>query len=270
MKMTTLLVIDASGKLSPDAEFILSRPDRHGSFEMCDRVWKTGKRPLTEFDRTVLIVARAHGQVGRTYLPVSATHTDVRLRLHRAPDATLTGCVTDEFGRPVSGATIAYKPLGPWVSFPWRPPLLLGQIVTTSDRAGRFTLTNVWPEEPGWLAVGKVGWTGTQVPLKPRAGRKLTVSPRLTHSRLSVAGRILDASGRPVAQARITADGSATRVQSLTDNQGRFHVRGVEPGFCALTAADATGRRTGFARLLFPGSRNTDIVVTVREWPHSR
>ncbi len=122
MKMTTLLVIDASGKRTPDAEFIVSRPDRHGSFEMCDRVWKTGKRPLTEFDRTVLIVARAHGQVGRTYLPVSATHTDVRLRLHRAPDATLTGCVTDELGKPISGATIAYKPLGPWLFFPGGHP----------------------------------------------------------------------------------------------------------------------------------------------------
>jgi hypothetical protein len=60
---------------------------------------------------------------------------------------------------------------------------------------------------------------------------------------ISVSGRVVDAHGKPLREARITVEG--TSLAATTDREGRYHLEGVTPG--ATIVIDHEGFQTGVA-----------------------
>jgi protocatechuate 3,4-dioxygenase beta subunit len=154
---------------------------------------------------------------------------DLRLDL----GATVTGRVTvaGSGGLPIEGATVEIQP----VAFPTAGtiPGRESGLVATSDAGGYFEARNV-PE--GSITISAVA-DGYAI------DRKLNVQVERSARNdfvfelqrgLSIAGIVVDATGKPVAQARLTARALSSKKpmqrEVASDERGRFDIDGLLPG----------------------------------------
>ena len=148
----------------------------------------------------------------------------------------ITGVVVDPDDRPVAGATIILARSG---------AINVGRPYGRSDSQGRFTVPNV---EKGLRSIGAraPGWAPTpMILLIAKEGEKHELKLRFSNRGGAVAGIVLDPENKPVEGALVKVGGRRTRqfptedghnaseagpVQTRTNAEGRFEVKGLYPG----------------------------------------
>lgn len=161
--------------------------------------------------------------------------------------AAVTGRVLEDADRPVVGATVRAL----------APGSLEEHGVATTDAGGRFAL--------GALPTGAVrlyvhsgrhrpAWIGPIV--LPRPGEAEEVLVRLRAGR-TLAGRVLDGEGRPVAGAHVGVNDEGARLVS-TDASGRFELAGLGDRPVNLFAT-ATGFAPRHLQAVKPGGRAVEL-----------
>ena len=81
-----------------------------------------------------------------------------------------------------------------------------------------------------------------------------------------IAGTVLDAAGKPVAQARVyfsSAPGPIPDIAAMTDSAGRFKLSAPQPGTYEISARSEASN-TGSARVIVAGA---DATVEIRLKP---
>jgi RNA polymerase sigma-70 factor (ECF subfamily) len=156
-------------------------------------------RPATDAQGVALLEGLAPGHVYVQVLDVSDPHVELRageeaslaVSVHRR--ARVRGRVVDAAGQPVSGAEI-WKSTGGNYTF--------GSVVTTSDARGEFVVHGT----PSYLGARKEGYAPSYL-LDPRPadGREATIELRLDRAGARISGRVVDASGAPIAGALVLA-----------------------------------------------------------------
>ncbi|MEM1177046.1 MAG: carboxypeptidase regulatory-like domain-containing protein [Acidobacteriota bacterium] len=189
---------------------------------------------------------------------ITATAEDGPVEFRLEPELEVRGRVVDTEGRPIHDAGVAFS----------RGSLSLG---TRTDEDGRFQHRTV----PGRFRLVAGGpnhrqWVRNNVKLEPgMADLEITLE-----TGLSMSGRVLDPSGRPVEGAKLALALSSNSVLALhdsTDPQGRFFVGGLEAGPSTIEARHPTW---GFAsteveltesvadlEIRFPGGAEVSGVV---------
>ncbi|MBI5092826.1 MAG: carboxypeptidase regulatory-like domain-containing protein [Candidatus Hydrogenedentes bacterium] len=113
---------------------------------------------------------------------------------------------------------------------------------TTSDDAGRFVLENLPPNQSiGLLAKSKDAVSDLATAVTPQAPPSEEVLLTLV-SGSTIAGRVLDQSGRPIAGAGVCAERAdpssfELSLSAFTDAKGAYRLQGLPPGSYALWAA---------------------------------
>lgn len=179
----------------------------------------------------------------------------VTLRLKENVPGTLTGRVLDAAGRPIAGAKAS---LAEWV---YDSGTGRGQVVT--DAQGRYTFAALWPNSRYSVhaEADGYGYAWTQLD-ELRPGQTAEVAPLVLETAdQSVAGRVVDAKGAPVAGATVYLEGHSTRQQSqTTDQKGRFRFKGAVAETVELQCN--IGNRGQFDRQKVPaGSMNVLLVL---------
>lgn len=145
--------------------------------------------------------------------------------------ATLSGVVVDEDGDPVAGASIGIRAQGGGLGG------LGGSFASgNSDEEGRFTVQNVPPGDLVVTVSARGFQTLEKTGLQVERGQDLEDQRFVLEPGALVAGRVLDASGRPVPEAlvQVLQDDSARRLgrfsSASSDADGNYLLEGVSPG----------------------------------------
>ncbi|MCP3962088.1 MAG: carboxypeptidase regulatory-like domain-containing protein [bacterium] len=203
------------------------------------------------------------------------------IRLRRP--AILSGRVVDAEEQPLAGVAIEYhRKLPAAMSRDWLP-----SPGGESDSRGGFRL-EVPPElDPGFFfRFRKEGYRLRLVEpdLEPGEGGKKLKAPVVLEATLTVAGRVSDPDGTPVADANVVLDPDeqthvGTHVRT-TATEGRFRFADVEPGRHRLevtaqgfllasaeaeVAATSHGREPGEVSITLEPAETRDLVLTVRD-----
>lgn len=116
-----------------------------------------------------------------------------------------------------------------------------------TDDDGRFELTGVEAGEIALQAVGADGGLATREGLELPAGGVLEGVELRFEPGGSIAGRVVDADGRPLRDALIDLEGTAGRSRggliAMSDGDGQFRLSGVPPGRQTVTAERHPYRR---------------------------
>lgn len=114
--------------------------------------------------------------------------------------------------------------------------------------AGKYIVEKTLPERmPIEATVEIVEGRTTRLTLTAKHGARLT-------------GQVVDAAGKPVAEASVLCTARNDSVQ--TDEQGRFELKGVKPGEVELFAVSREGAQTDKVKLTAPA---TDVVLKLPE-----
>jgi protocatechuate 3,4-dioxygenase beta subunit len=111
--------------------------------------------------------------------------------------------------------------------------------------------------------------TGAEVMPRPQPVAKRTLQPQTASA--GVAGRVIDAAGRPVAGAIIflrdlaTAETPIGWLRAITDAAGYFRVDGLLPGFYSLVALDEGSHGTATQRLPLLGDATARLQLILSE-----
>lgn len=176
------------------------------------------------------ISAGAHGFLDQTVSKTVAGDLEVDFVLERAVE--VNGMVSDESGRPVAGAQLSATSSDDLPGF--------ADSTATTD-GGVFSLNQMRPGTFELLAVAD-GFLATTVKITaPADGLTVVLSDGAT-----VSGTVTESDGRPVQGAHVYAapgrsdDGVAHvdygRKRVLSDDEGRFEIRGLKHGPHTLTA----------------------------------
>ncbi|MBL8693698.1 MAG: carboxypeptidase regulatory-like domain-containing protein [Planctomycetes bacterium] len=243
--------------------------DREGRFRITD----------VPIGKTLMLRARGQGRLqGELQLaPLGKgeTRTVPDLALH--PGAQLEGRVTDSQGAPVANARVMVRRPRPTggpsfvVATPGAPML---DIEATTDAQGRYKFDAIPPKEPVQVSAllrGKVGATGETI--EPALGSPNVLPDLVLKDGREVTGRVVDRSGRPVADADVTYRRGVVRDFVLDDvfgdnrmrsgADGKFRITGLDDRPLSVTARSADGRMVGRKRNVTPGT--TDLDVTIEE-----
>jgi RNA polymerase sigma factor (sigma-70 family) len=253
--------------LGPNLQFNIDANTLH------EETLRTNERGEFQLDRldpkTDIRVRAGHRDAFMTKLLVLRPDPakPVTLRLVKGTALSLRGRVRDPAGKPVSGARVQVWVRRPVPSQFLSTPRLVafdGDVVVRTDAQGRFETPRELepdgeyrviveadgapPEPSGWLPVG---------------GERPLAFPELTVRRArTVAGRVLDRRGQPVAGARVLQVGDRKRVTTTTDGEGRFTLPSVPDGAAPLFVEKAGFRFHGQA-----DATVTDIVLTRADEP---
>jgi protocatechuate 3,4-dioxygenase beta subunit/thiol-disulfide isomerase/thioredoxin len=170
------------------------------------------------------VTLRARHESMATIEGTAATAGDeVTLRLRRDGLVTLSGHVTDTSGGPIAGAEVTL------LEGTYENSQSVAKTVT--DRQGGYAFPSLWADARYSVHATAEGYgqshSGENDGLRPGETRPLEPLV-LRKADRSVAGRVVDASGDPVAGATVRISGSETNDGSqATDGEGRFRFDGV-------------------------------------------
>lgn len=223
-------VVDAEGRPLPDVEIWLPST-------IAEKLGRAERRPAAVSGPDGLVTVPIGGDTLTVcpagWLPVehrpsSLSGKPVEIRLQRA--ARMVGQVVDAQGEPVPGVHVTAQRAG-WATgcviiSPPQPCAGNPNYRTGyTDAEGRFVFESL---EPGWFEVSvsdgdrlqKVRWHG----MAGESGSEVEFA--LTRKRVPVAGRVVDADGKPVEGAQVSLGGS----EVSTDAAGAFRVSRVFTG----------------------------------------
>ncbi|MBN2578797.1 MAG: carboxypeptidase regulatory-like domain-containing protein [Pirellulales bacterium] len=228
------LVVDASGKPVAGAQIFTTdfnpqsdapeflRSDAAGKFTLSNR---NPREDVTLLARSEKLAAE----------PVRVTPVmqkgPVRLVLSEKTTFTLRGTAVDDDGRPLAEAEISLgMPRYLYYSYQMQK---IGKI--KPDAEGRFTVGGLWPKKTYHLLFKAAGHESAGENVHETAAKAGTVHDFgkivLRDSQGMVAGRVVDAKGKPVAGARVfnLGDGAAP-METRSDDAGRFRLSGFFKG----------------------------------------
>jgi thiol-disulfide isomerase/thioredoxin/protocatechuate 3,4-dioxygenase beta subunit len=217
-------VLGPDGKPVADAEVIVVSSDGMHPGTTTRRTDASGAFTL-EADlvaRSVTVRAR-HAGMATVEETLATGGDEVTLRLQSNALGTLSGRVADAAGNPIAGAEVSVH----------ERTAVSGREGDTAltDEQGRYLFPTVWPNALYTIYVTAEGYGEKSCePIDGlRPGETRALEPlTLRKADRSVAGRVVDASGDPVAGATIWIEGRETRNQSLTtDREGHFRRDGV-------------------------------------------
>ena len=178
-----------------------------------------------------------------------------------APGGRLTGTVVDSSGRPVPDFEVTANPesSGDWTS---------DTVHDAED--GRFTLEDLAPGTYAVEVSARDHATAAVSGVKLVAGQARDVGRIRLERGGTVRGEVKDASGRPVAGARLSAHQRSDLYRTRTDDPttdagGRFEIRGLAAGTAELHARHpryATGRATVE---VVPGAAPAEVQIVLEE-----
>ena len=213
--------------------------------------------------------------------PVDATILTEEPLLLRAPigpsptkvvEAIMSGTVVDNDGRPVEGAqvTILIESDGAVGPGGGRSMTQRRQSLTT-DRLGRFHLSAPFANGTRYRAIVEPGKfaIAASAPLTPEDTSTVSFTPIAVHRLRSIAGRVLDTDGHPVAGAAVLNwSNQAPATSAVTGASGHFHLDSL-PRTGAFLFVEAPGYR--FHGTTPNAARSTiDIVIRRDDQPPER
>ena len=257
-------VVDPRGEPVAGAE--IWGQGRHRSWPNAERLARTdstGRFHVRGFAGNGVLGARAAGHLPSVTLEVRSMPVDERghktatLELGEA-GGRVSGHVLDPDGRPVAGASVHAGPRGGgMVQLPdGRWALEPGPAPARTDAQGAFLLhgdVSAGTHEVTVVARGYPAWQGEVVVVD---GTTTSLDVRLEHP-ASIAGRVVDAGGRPVAGARVLAAKESPGghyfhrfppSEARSDEDGRFTVTWLAPGERELNASVPDRPQLGKAR----------------------
>lgn len=162
---------------------------------------------------------------GSGWAPTSTTATAADGRTVQAPDIVLAfgaiaGCVKDNLGNPVSGATISITN-SPYTS-------------TTTDADGNYTLSNLAPYNH--LTASKPGHVSVSQAVSVSGGQTTTCNLTLVRTG-SITGFVKDNLGRPISQISVSA---CSYGAGTTDSSGAYLITNVTPGTYSFVVSDTS------------------------------
>jgi len=188
----------------------------------------------------------------------------------QTPGGSVNGVVQGATGQPVAGATVVLRL--PQVSDTTGETFLDDFASATTDATGHFAFDYVQIRTGAVFqlqaADPATGYDGEAYGQIKTQGQVLTVNVILL-GRGDVAGRVVDGSGNPIANAYVTADsvfykGTKNHASTNTALDGTFRVQGLPVGAVQLWAIDPITRRTAFQTAAIPtagGTANTTITI---------
>lgn len=134
--------------------------------------------------------------VRRLRIPDGAGRTDLG-RLELKPGRTIEGRALDPQGQPLAGVAVWVSPPGDsTLQATWKRQIEAGPLAVTGPD-GRFSIPNV--ETRGHLVLCRTGYAS----VRPESSGDVTLQPIVRVPRSRVTGRVVTASGEPVAGARV-------------------------------------------------------------------
>lgn len=240
----------------------LARSDERGRIDV----------PLAETGAAQVILLADHGGTTTMRLAPRAPEEPEILTVTIPRPTRFAGRVIDaETRKPIAGAIV--RPLRSVWSW------------TTSDTAGRFEVRNAGPN-PRRAVAAATGYLSERVETRPGAAPRLVEATIAMRAAATVAGRVVDEEGRPVARAEVKATmrelrseeapgprrfarsftSAASNVSAVTTgDDGRFIVRGLDPERRWQLDAVARGRGAGSLALAPLRAHETrgDLMISV-------
>lgn len=188
------------------------------------------------------------------------------LRIVLAPAVPVSGRVVDAGGNPVEGATFMTTFAGTNVSVggPATSPCPSGELKGTGAD-GAFTLEL---EKPGWYqlrtsAPGRLSTTleRLHVPTEGLAALEIQWTQRAV-----VSGRVTNPKGAPIAGAEIQLSSGQKSGTTVSDAEGRYIVKGVEPGAGELSVSHPDYAKERKTVQLSAEGKRLDIVLHPQPW----
>lgn len=264
-------VVDAAGRPAPGARVVASwtffdgriRAPRSAS-ALCDDAGRFRAGPVDPAAELSL-VARSGPDSSEVTPARAGDPAPVRLALRPAATRALDGRVVDRDGRPIPGASVRA-----W--FVPRPGDEAEWAEASADEAGRYRIAGLPADArlhavacaPGFLP-------GRARPVEPGAGGATLPDLALAveSARVAVAGRVVDAAGRPVAGVAVSTWGDvACPIRARTDDAGRFRLDDAVAGPGFLFAAHPEYRFSGRAiDAGSPGAAMIEVRLTRLDEP---
>jgi 5-hydroxyisourate hydrolase-like protein (transthyretin family) len=231
----------------------ITRTDAQGRFRFPRASSEGGRTPLTLRART------RDGLVTIKGVPAEPNEYNYTLRLVRGAAVALGGRVVNRDSQPISRADLYLVAFGAG-----------GKNVSAeafkSDRQGKFSTPPLWPDLGYAVRARAVGYGQSRSDYyryfeKLRPGETRILKPLvLRPADQVIAGRVVSASGAPVAAVTLELSGRETPRQTLvTDSDGRFHFDNVvkEPVLMSLRYL----HRYRLEENIRPGQTNLTIVA---------
>ncbi len=262
------LVVDADGGPIAGAEI---RASSRESQVISMMVWRRDDRPaaLTGADGHFEIADRRHGervdlevsykghQPARARAVEAPTETPVRIVLERA--ARVAGTVLGAGGEPIAGAQVLVAA---------EEALTGGGALRSpahgrSDDRGRFAIDSA-PSGRVRLIATAPGWRAAESGAELEPGSALEGLRLVLERGATVAGRVLEADGKPAlgAWVRVENQGGnpwARPPTARVDGDGNYLLEGVEPGLRLLVAESPEREETAREIEVTPGSNRLDL-----------
>jgi beta-lactamase regulating signal transducer with metallopeptidase domain/protocatechuate 3,4-dioxygenase beta subunit len=216
---------------------------------------------------TANVTLEASAAEARTEQPRNATPAvdeSVTLRISGANTVALAGRVVDSSGAPIAGVSVQIRARPPdRDGFAEQEPVQFGDSSTIRPGAdGRFRTPRQLRRGYAYRAEAQAGdFMADITPWLSLGADTVPTLPDLTMRRVrTVAGRVLDRSGRAVPDATVRQSGDGPKpTRALTDAQGRFALPGVLEGRFFLFV-DKPGYRPAWR---LAGPLGADIELTI-------
>jgi len=146
-----------------------------------------------------------------------------------------------------------------------RALVYFGKSIAITDASGQFTFKRDKPHEGGELFATTKGWSGRHELVAGQSAGSIVLA--LDRRPLTIAGRVVDNSGRPVSNAVVfTRDGHPSMrrypwPQCMVDKDGRFALSAMLPGKYEVFAVDNKTLEAVSAGKIEAGTQDLEIVM---------